>query len=169
MAAIGPPHQVAGRQIESAETPSKPDDYVVVNGYRLVSRALHIMLATSGHRCRPTALSPKHAPMLPPPHTGAQVKPYYFDFCCSVRQRWLGQNIIDIFTRVGPQSCRTGRQRGPRHPLAFHMMTSSLNAQEFPARDRQYYMNALADGRLRVEGCQVGSQPVCAVLHSMMI
>ncbi|KAL4430127.1 hypothetical protein ABPG77_004909 [Micractinium sp. CCAP 211/92] len=53
------------------------------------------------------------------------VKPYHFDFCCSVRQRWFGQNIIDIFSR------------------------------EFPARDRQYYLQALADGRLRVEGCQV--------------
>ena len=28
--------------------------------------------------------------------------------------------------------------------------------QEFPARDRQYYLQALADGRLRVEGAQVG-------------
>jgi hypothetical protein len=29
-----------------------------------------------------------------------QVKPYYFDFQCNVRQRWFGQNIIDIFTRA---------------------------------------------------------------------
>jgi len=31
-----------------------------------------------------------------------QVKPYHFDFSCSVRQRWFGQNIIDIFSRVAP-------------------------------------------------------------------
>ncbi|KAL4434182.1 hypothetical protein ABPG75_000623 [Micractinium tetrahymenae] len=55
------------------------------------------------------------------------VKPYHFDFCCSVRQRWFGQNVIDIFSR-------------------------------FPARDRQYYLQALADGRLRVEGCQVTAE-----------
>ncbi|GAB4816797.1 hypothetical protein N2152v2_003843 [Parachlorella kessleri] len=50
------------------------------------------------------------------------VKPYHFDFMCNVRQRWFGQNIVDIMSR------------------------------EFPARDRQYYLAALADGRLRVEG-----------------
>lgn len=33
--------------------------------------------------------------------TALQVKPYHFDFSCSVRQRWFGQNIIDIFSRVG--------------------------------------------------------------------
>ncbi|PRW59227.1 pseudouridine synthase family [Chlorella sorokiniana] len=56
------------------------------------------------------------------------VKPYHFDFSCSVRQRWFGQNIIDIFSR------------------------------EFPARDRAYYLQALTDGRLRVEGCEVTAE-----------
>ena len=30
-----------------------------------------------------------------------QVKPYHFDYCCSMKQRWFGQSIIDVFSRVG--------------------------------------------------------------------
>ncbi|KAI7841510.1 hypothetical protein COHA_004902 [Chlorella ohadii] len=81
---------------ESSETPSKPENYVIVS-------------SSSGEAYR-------------------MVKPYHFDFSCSVRQRWFGQNIIDIFSR------------------------------EFPARDRSYYLQALADGRLRVEGCEVTAE-----------
>jgi len=29
-----------------------------------------------------------------------QVKPYYFDFLCSVKKRWLGKTIIDVFSEV---------------------------------------------------------------------
>ena len=29
-----------------------------------------------------------------------QVKPYYFDFLCSVKKRWLGMTIIDVFAEV---------------------------------------------------------------------
>eukprot|EP00890_Picochlorum_soloecismus_P003477 jgi/Picsp_1/412/NSC_00410-R1_pseudouridine synthase len=50
------------------------------------------------------------------------VIPYHFDFVCSVKQRWSGKNIIDIFSK------------------------------EFPARSREYYENAFGEGRLRVEG-----------------
>eukprot|EP00887_Chlorella_sp_A99_P000788 scaffold5.g788.t1 len=62
------------------------------------------------------------------------VKPYYFDFVCTVRQRWLGQSIVDIFAR------------------------------EFPARSREYYLQALADGRLRVEGTQYRKNTVQGIL-----
>ncbi|KAI3438886.1 hypothetical protein D9Q98_001301 [Chlorella vulgaris] len=75
---------------EASDTPIKPEDYLVVEGHRVV-------------------------------------KPYHYDFCCNVRQRWLGRSIIDIFSK------------------------------EFPARDRQHYVQALADGRLRVEGCEVAA------------
>mmetsp|Transcript_4382 Transcript_4382/g.8707 ORF Transcript_4382/g.8707 Transcript_4382/m.8707 type:complete len:419 (+) Transcript_4382:173-1429(+) len=50
------------------------------------------------------------------------VKPYHFDFVCSVKQRWAGQTIIDIFEK------------------------------EFKGRNRAYYENAFKVGKLRVEG-----------------
>lgn len=50
------------------------------------------------------------------------MKPYHFDFVCSVKQRWAGQNIIDIFEK------------------------------EFKGRNRAYYENAFRVGKLRVEG-----------------
>ena len=30
------------------------------------------------------------------------VRPYHFDFVCGMKQRWVGQSIVDIFSRVGP-------------------------------------------------------------------
>jgi hypothetical protein len=30
-----------------------------------------------------------------------QVKPYHFDYGCNMKQRWIGKNIIDIFSKVG--------------------------------------------------------------------
>lgn len=54
-------------------------------------------------------------------HFLVQVKPYHFDFICSVKKRNQGQNIIDIFSH------------------------------EFPARDRQYYISAVARGTLRID------------------
>ncbi|GAB4815992.1 hypothetical protein N2152v2_003038 [Parachlorella kessleri] len=50
------------------------------------------------------------------------VRPYYFDYVCTVRSRWSGQSILDVFIK------------------------------EFPDRGREYYAQALAQGRLRVEG-----------------
>lgn len=50
-------------QVESSDSPAKPEDYVEVEGCRLVH-------------------------------------PYHFDFCCSVKQRWLGKSIIDVFCHV---------------------------------------------------------------------
>jgi 23S rRNA-/tRNA-specific pseudouridylate synthase len=50
------------------------------------------------------------------------VRPYHFDFLCSIKQRWAGQTIVDIFCR------------------------------EFPARSRDYYLRALATGRVREDG-----------------
>ena len=51
-----------------------------------------------------------------------QVKPYYFDFSCSVKRRQAGKSVIDIFLT------------------------------EFAARNREYYEQAFRDGRLRIEG-----------------
>ncbi|KAL6781612.1 hypothetical protein ACKKBF_B08725 [Auxenochlorella protothecoides x Auxenochlorella symbiontica] len=50
------------------------------------------------------------------------VKPYHFDFSCSVKQRWGGQALLDVFSK------------------------------EFPARSRDYYRAAIEQGRLRLEG-----------------
>ncbi|KAL0029889.1 hypothetical protein WJX77_006132 [Trebouxia sp. C0004] len=71
--------------VESAESLVKSEDYMKVNGLRLV-------------------------------------KPYYFDFLCSVKKRWLGKTIIDVFS------------------------------EEFASRPRSYYQEAFEDGRLRIEG-----------------
>ena len=98
----------AALQVESSDSPAKPEDYVVVQGFRLVRSADFVRtppasdgrrrLAAGGRRrCCQQARQNNLAPEQPCP----QVKPYHFDFCCSVRQRWFGQNIIDIFTRVG--------------------------------------------------------------------
>jgi hypothetical protein len=53
------------------------------------------------------------------------VLPYYFDFKCHVKERMIGKGIVGVF------------------------------AHEFPARTRDYYVQAFQDGRLRVEGRQV--------------
>lgn len=104
--------------------------------------------------------------------TALQVKPYHFDFSCSVRQRWFGQNIIDIFSRVGATAiampgslcpCLLAAAQAATAPLQLQMQSHVVNRppylQEFPARDRSYYLQALADGRLRVEGCEVRPCP----------
>ncbi|KAL3150410.1 hypothetical protein ABBQ32_000248 [Trebouxia sp. C0010 RCD-2024] len=56
------------------------------------------------------------------------VKPYYFDFLCSVKKRWLGMTIIDVFS------------------------------EEFASRPRSYYEQAFEDGRLRIEGGKTPAQ-----------
>ena len=71
------------KDAEVANTPTKPEDYVIIDGV---------------YRC---------------------VKPYYFDFLCSIKQRWAGDSVVDIFAR------------------------------EFPARRREYYSRAVVTGRLR--------------------
>ncbi len=54
----------------------------------------------------------------------------------------------------------------PPAPVVFAAIAAALKrcqchgAQEFPARDRSYYLQALADGRLRVEGCEVRPCPM---------
>lgn len=110
MAASTHSQHVAGLQVESSDSPSKPEDYVVVNGYRLVSAPLDCTARRSrGPPATPSAAgggrrqhaSTPRQPAAPPP---SQVKPYHFEFCCNMRQRWFGQNIIDIFTRVGGSS-----------------------------------------------------------------
>lgn len=52
----------------------------------------------------------------------SQVKPYHFDFSCSVKRRQAGKSVIDIFVK------------------------------EFSGRSRAYYEEAFRDGRLRIEG-----------------
>eukprot|EP00803_Ostreobium_quekettii_P004195 evm.model.scf_1301EXC.2 EVM.evm.TU.scf_1301EXC.2 scf_1301EXC:10784-21491(+) len=74
---------------EGSEPAARPDDYVVVDGLRLV-------------------------------------KPYHYDFKCHVKRRWIGRTVVDVFSK------------------------------EFPARDKDYYEEALRDGRLRVEDLRKG-------------
>ncbi|KAG1657170.1 hypothetical protein FOA52_012285, partial [Chlamydomonas sp. UWO 241] len=50
------------------------------------------------------------------------VSPYYFDFKCFVKQRWVGMNLVQLFS------------------------------QEFPMLTEEYYTRAFNAGRLRVEG-----------------
>ena len=38
--------------------------------------------------------------LMQPCYPYTQVKPYYFDFKCHVKQRWENQNIVDLFTTV---------------------------------------------------------------------
>ncbi len=52
----------------------------------------------------------------------SQVKPYHFDFSCSVKRRQAGKSVIDILVN------------------------------EFSSRSRAYYEEAFRDGRLRIEG-----------------
>lgn len=56
------------------------------------------------------------------PRWPVQVKPYYFDFKCHVKRRWEGRTAVEVF------------------------------AAEFPARTLAYYADAMAAGRLRIEG-----------------
>ncbi|KAK9844069.1 hypothetical protein WJX81_003573 [Elliptochloris bilobata] len=55
------------------------------------------------------------------------VRPYYFDYICSVKDRWQGKGVIDV----------------------LH--------DEFPGQPRAFYEAAYADGRLRVEGAPPGA------------
>ena len=73
--------------VESAESPVKSEDYLKVNGLRLVRRPPR----NSSSECK------MHTQSL---FVWIQVKPYYFDFLCSVKKRWLGKTIIDVFSEV---------------------------------------------------------------------
>lgn len=64
---------------------------------------------------------PKPADFVIIDNTYRLVKPYYFDFLCCIKRRWVGGSVVDVFAR------------------------------EFPARDRQYYTHAVQTGRLRKE------------------
>lgn len=61
---------------------------------------------------------------------------------------------------VGPAPPSTACTSRPLD-LATHAIVC---LQEFPARDRAYYLAALADGRLRVEGCPEVRRPPAARL-----
>lgn len=71
--------------VESADSPACKDDYLRVKGLRLV-------IVNSMED--PTRLRQVLKKLL------LQVKPYYFDFLCSVKRRWLGMTIIDVFSEV---------------------------------------------------------------------
>ena len=84
-----------------------------------------------------------------------QVKPYYFDFVCSVKKRWLGRTIIDVFSEV-KVSCLfsagpfTHATRWEARAVSYQLTVKCV--QEFASRPRSYYKEAFADGRLRIEG-----------------
>lgn len=111
MADPQPADAMAGLHVESSGSAAKPEDYVVVGAHRLVSmQAGSSAIWGSAAACAAGGLLTHGIRLVAP----RQVKPYHFDFCCNVRQRWLGQNIIDIFTRVR-RRCAAGRS-----PLAAH-------------------------------------------------
>lgn len=104
-----------------------------------------------------------------------QVKPRAFDFVCNVRRRWVGTSVVDVFSRVRLGRSGGGQlQRACQEPRAaaapgaktrqrMHMRTPNFHTdvprlpQEFPGRDREYYQQAVADGRLRAEGRGTGA------------
>ena len=119
--------QVAGLTVESGDTPAKPEDYLFVNGHRLVSA-----VPAAGTSDQQPASAGCGQP-LPPPGSGSpslaasplpalpgapQVKPYHFDYGCNMKQRWIGKNIIDIFTkasgRCGSRQAAGGSVAGVR-------------------------------------------------------
>ena len=73
--------------VECSDSPAKCEDYLKVNGLRLV-------------RCPPLDSSSACKTHKKIVLRSVQVKPYYFDFLCSVKQRWLGKTIIDVFSEV---------------------------------------------------------------------
>jgi hypothetical protein len=87
---------------EASDTPIKPEDYLVVEGYRVVRCALKGVPSTmtGGRAAELSSTSCRHGLC---PCCAQQVKPYHYDFCCNVRQRWLGRSIVDIFSKVGTQ------------------------------------------------------------------
>lgn len=77
---------VANKVVESADSPASQDDYIRLNGLRLV--------VITTRRFVESAYDTMLKQLL------LQVKPYYFDFLCSVKGRWLGMTIIDVFSEV---------------------------------------------------------------------
>ncbi len=73
-----------------------------------------------------------HARTPPAVSFPSQVKPYYFDFKCFVKERWNGLNLVQLFS------------------------------QEFPMLTEEYYTRAFHAGRLRVERQQPGGRPRAA-------
>lgn len=71
--------------VESADSPASKDDYIRLQGLRLV---------IDNSTGVPTSVRQVLKSLL------VQVKPYYFDFLCSVKRRWLGMTIIDVFSEV---------------------------------------------------------------------
>jgi hypothetical protein len=79
-------------------------------------RLLHAHVTTTDNGQRPGPLTDPGA------RPCSQVKPYHFDFSCSVKRRQAGKSVIDILVN------------------------------EFSSRSRAYYEEAFRDGRLRIEG-----------------
>lgn len=77
---------VSNKVVESADSPASKDDYIRVKGLRLVGAISDTVLC-------PDCDAPLN-------HLLLQVKPYYFDFLCCVKKRWLGMTIIDVFSEV---------------------------------------------------------------------
>ena len=76
---------LSNKTVESADSPASKDDYIRLKGLRLVM---------FNSKNAPTLLRQVLKKLL------LQVKPYYFDFLCSVKRRWLGMTIIDVFSEV---------------------------------------------------------------------
>lgn len=51
-----------------------------------------------GHCAKPPA--PQMAQVQHSAHLQMQVKPYYFDFLCSVKNRWKGMTVVDVLSSV---------------------------------------------------------------------
>ncbi len=92
--AAGEPHANEELHIEEADDPIKPDHYIFIDNLRLV-RVLRLCVWMSVPHVSDGVTG---GCMLPP-----QVRPYYFDFKCSVKQRWEGQPFVEAFAQV--RSC----------------------------------------------------------------
>lgn len=69
---------------ELADAPAQASDYIYVDNLRLVSK----------HGPCSTRSPPRYAVAL------CQVRPYYFDFKCFVKQRWEGLTLVELFSQV---------------------------------------------------------------------
>lgn len=84
---------------ESSESRSKPEDYVVLCGkYRAVSQAICILGTIDSHTVVGNLIF--HLMISNDGSCPLQVRPYFFDFVCSVKQRNAGLGIIDVFCKV---------------------------------------------------------------------
>lgn len=89
---------IDGTEIESSDSITKKTDYCIIGPYRFVRGKTALFVATCHmhHRCHRDRTMPVKMAF----RRVLQVIPYHFDFVCSVKQRWSGKNIIDIFSKV---------------------------------------------------------------------